>query len=239
MDRLPENVPVPLCDVSLDLAEGAHRFEIENAAAIEENWRREKEAQPRLFDGRLTMFTGHRVLGSALTAPFHMVRFATFMYWRKIEPVDGAEHFFAHAVLVSRDDCLIAVRMAAHTANAGKVYFAAGSFEQADLRGGRIDIAANMAREVGEETGLDLGEAEAEAGYTAWRFGGQTVLVRRYFFDLDADKIMRRISRHVGADPEPEIDCAVAIANSCALPAGLTSYMPGIIRWHFDDNPAA
>lgn len=235
MGRLPENVAVPLDSICLSLADGPHPFETANRGAIAENWRRETEARPKLFDGRLALFAGHEFRDGVLSAVCHIVRYSTFLYWRRIEPVKGAEHMFAHAVPVTRDNRLVAIRMGAHTANPGQVYFAAGSFEPADIRGGRIDIEANMAREVGEETGLDLGESRAEPRYSAWRFGGQTVLFRRYFFDLDAPAAERLIVRHIENDPDPEIDGVVLIKDSCALPAGLTSYMPGIIRRHFDD----
>ena len=55
----------------------------------------------------------------------------------------------------------MAIRMAAHTVNAGRVYFAAGSFEPSDFRDGLVDADGNMVREVREETGLDIAGARA------------------------------------------------------------------------------
>ena len=45
-------------------------------------------------------------------------------------------------------NALVAIRMGAHTVNAGKVYFAAGSFEPEDFPDGVVDAHGNMAREV-------------------------------------------------------------------------------------------
>jgi 8-oxo-dGTP pyrophosphatase MutT (NUDIX family) len=239
VSRLPEHVAVPLSGVSFTLAGGPHPFETENLAAIDRNWQTEIRAKPRLFDGQVAMFGAHELRDGHLSAKCHLVRFATFLYWRTVEPVEGAEHFFAHAVPVARDNSLIAIRMGNHTANAGQVYFAAGSFDTQDFCGGKIDIEANMAREVFEETGIDLGAAIAEPDYAAWRYGGQAVIFRRYRFDLDAKTITKRIARHIQSDPDPEIDCAMAIRGDCALPVGLTSYMPGIIGWHFANSGPA
>ncbi len=233
MGRLPENTIVPLSRVSFAVEEELHPFEVEHRDAINRNWEEEIKAKPRLFDGRVAMFDAHDYSGGRLTAVCRPVRFATFLYWRKIQPVEGAEHFFAHAVPVASDNTLIAVRMGSHTANAGQVYFAAGSFDPNDFIGGRIDIEANMAREVMEETGIDLKDASAESGYAAWRFGGNTVIFRRYRFNLDPETMAERIAHHIVCDPDPEIDCAVTIRSGCALPDQLTSYMPGIISWHF------
>jgi 8-oxo-dGTP pyrophosphatase MutT (NUDIX family) len=235
MGRLPENVAVQLSGVSLSVKEGPHPFEAENLDEINRNWSAELKEKPRLFDGQLTMFDAHDFTDGHLTARCHLVRFATFLYWRKVAPVAGAEHFFAHAVPVTHDNSLIAIRMASHTANAGQVYFAAGSFDPNDFRSGLVDIEANMVREVMEETGLDLGAAKAETRYTALHFGGQTVLFRRYQFDMDTSTVSELVDRHLKNDRDPEIDGTVAIRNGCALPEGLTSYMPGIIDWHFSN----
>ncbi|MGO4831044.1 hypothetical protein AB4144_01905, partial [Rhizobiaceae sp. 2RAB30] len=59
-----------------------------------------------------------------------------FMHWRRRPSNDSAQHAFAHAMLVSSDNALVAIRMGAHTASPGSVYFAAGSFEPKDFPGG-------------------------------------------------------------------------------------------------------
>ena len=76
-----------------------------------------------------------------------------------------ALHVFAMALPVGSDGGVLAGRMAAHTANAGCVYCASGAFDRDDIIDGRFDADANMAREVAEETGLDLRDAEAATGY--------------------------------------------------------------------------
>ena len=52
---------------------------------------------------------------------------------------------------------------------AGRVYFAAGSFEPVDFRDGLVDVDFNMIREVREETGLDLSGASAASATTRCR----------------------------------------------------------------------
>ena len=42
----------------------------------------------------------------------HAVNYSTFMLWRKRRENSGAEHAYAHAMLVAADNALVAIRMA-------------------------------------------------------------------------------------------------------------------------------
>ena len=98
------------------------------------------------------------------------MRYSTFLYWRSDRRSNGAGTPSPMPMLVAADNALVAIRMAAHTVNAGRVYFAAGSFEPEDFPGGRVDLHRNMVREVLEETGLDIGRREARPrATTRWR----------------------------------------------------------------------
>ncbi|TIP59704.1 MAG: hypothetical protein E5X68_33945, partial [Mesorhizobium sp.] len=122
------------------------------------------------------------------------------MLWRKRRENSGAEHAYAHAVLVAGDNALVAIRMGRHTVNAGRIYFAAGSFEPIDFRAGLVDVDFNMIREVGEETGLDLSQAERGQRYHALSTASGTVIFRRYRVAETADELARRISAFVASE---------------------------------------
>lgn len=233
---LPRNaiLPVDLVDVRLD--EGPHPFEIANLAAIEENWRRETQANPALFDGEVVLLSALAYSGRRLAGRCHAIRYATFLHWRRHRETAPAEHVFAHAMLVSRDGALIAVRMGGHTANAGRIYFAAGSFEPVDFPGGRVDLHGNMAREVGEETGLSIDGVPHEGGFHFISIPNGTVVFRRYLVDAAADDIADAVRAHVAGEPDPEIDGPVVIRDRQTLPDGLAPQMRPLIDWHFT-NP--
>ena len=200
-------LPVSECRLRLDLS--PHPFEGRNGEAIAENWKREKAAKPALFDGAVILLSRLSYSGGVLSGICHPVRYSSFMLWRRRRPVDGAQHIYAQAIPVGADAALLAVRMGGHTANAGKVYFASGSFEPPhEFPNGLADIEGNMARELAEETGIDLlSSRRAGALHMLWRETG-VVLFRRYVFDQAAAALADRVKTFVAADPDPEIESA-------------------------------
>jgi len=231
--NIPRNVILPVDTVDVRLEPGPHPFETENSEAIRRNWLLEKAANPALFDGTVVLLSQLSYADGRLEGRCHAVRFATFLLWRRSENVPNAEHTYAHAVLVSRDNALIAIRMGKHTVNAGSIYFAAGSFEPGDFVDGVADVDFNMIREVGEETGLDLGGVRRGQRYYALSTPSGTTIFRRYFLDADADEIAAGIRDFVAGDPDPEIEGPVVIRSPGDLPEGLKGHMPPIIAWHF------
>jgi 8-oxo-dGTP pyrophosphatase MutT (NUDIX family) len=123
--------------------------------------------------------------------------------------------------------------MASHTVNAGRIYFAAGSFEPVDFRDGLVDVDFNMIREVREETGLDIAGAARGRRYYAMSTARGTVIFRRYRETASADDIARRVSAFVAGETEPEIEGPVIIRDAADLPDGLMPHMKPLIEWHF------
>jgi len=230
---IPRGVILPVSEVDVALDPAPHPFEAENLADIDANWLDEKAANPALFDGEVSLLARLAYRGQRLEGACHTIRFATFMYWRKTRPWPGAEHCFAHAIPVTSDGALIAIRMGAKTANPGKVYFAAGSFDPADFPGGKVDVDLNMAREVAEETGLKIAGLPRDPHYHALSGGNGTVIVRRYFLPQPAEAIAASIRAFVAADPDPEIEAPVIISRADQLPEGTMPYMATLIGWHF------
>ncbi len=128
--------------------------------------------------------------------------------------------------LVTRDGTVAALK-------AGRVYFAAGSFEPIDFHNGMVDVDFNMIREVREETGLDLSTAERGRRWHALSTASGTVIFRRYRVASPADDLARRIRAFVAAEAEPEIEGPVIIRNAADLPDGLMAHMKPLIEWHF------
>src|SRR5690242_7471293 len=125
---IPRGNVFPVERVEVAILPGPHPFEAENLAAIDADWARQQAANPALFDGRIALLAGLSYAERRLTGACHLARYASFLFWRKERRQTGG-HAFAHAMPVTSDGALIAVRMGSQTANPGAVYFAAGSFE--------------------------------------------------------------------------------------------------------------
>jgi 8-oxo-dGTP pyrophosphatase MutT (NUDIX family) len=232
---LPRNVIVPVDDIDVRLDPAPHPFERGNLPAIEENWRHETTINPHIFDGAVALLSELSYRDTRLAGRCHIVRYATFMYWRRHRQAENAGHAFAHAMLVSSDGALVAIRMGAHTVNAGRVYFAAGSFELEDFRDGRVDVASNMRREVMEEIGLDLAEAETAPGRRHYLLStpSGTVIFRRYRARLTANQLVTRIRAFLDTQEQPEVAGPVVIHGPDDLPDKLAPHMKPLVDWHF------
>jgi 8-oxo-dGTP pyrophosphatase MutT (NUDIX family) len=230
---LPRNTILAVDAVDVALDPEPHPFEAGNRAAIDTNWRAETAANPALFDGTVVLLSSLAYRERRLVGRCHAIRYASFLYWRRHRDTSRAEHSFAHAVLVARDNALVAVRMGPHTANPGRVYFAAGSFEPVDFRDGKVDLHANMEREVGEETGIALAVAPRDANCHFISIETGTVIFRRYFLDEDSETIAAKVRAFVAAETDPEIEGPVVIRHADDLPEGLAPQMKPIVDWHF------
>jgi 8-oxo-dGTP pyrophosphatase MutT (NUDIX family) len=230
---IPRNVILPIDRVDVRLDSAPHPFENRYAAEIEANWQREKSANPAVYDGQMVLLSSLSHRDRQLQGRSHTIRFATFLYWRQHNSYASAEHAYAHAALVTADNALLAIRMGPHTSNAGRVYFAAGSFEPTDFRDGLVDLHFNMKREVGEETGLDIGVLRRDPGYHAFSERAGTVIFRRYYLEEDAVTIARKVVEFVAGEADPEIEGPVIIRHADDLPEGIMPHMVEIVRWHF------
>lgn len=234
----PENDPVRVSAIDLRLAEGPHPLYLANRQAIEENWLIEVEANPHLFNGQMVLQQSLTFSNGAICGVANAISYATLLWWRKQPDPRGAYHLFGFAVIVSSDGAIIAIRMSDRTANPGQVYFAAGSLDLNDVIGGRLDLVGNMRREVSEETGLDLGESEAEPHFHASHTQNRVVVFRRHYFSLSAEEIVARIERHMETDEEQEIAGAVIIRSADPSAHAYNELMLPIIDYHFS-NPRA
>jgi 8-oxo-dGTP pyrophosphatase MutT (NUDIX family) len=236
----PDLLPLPADGVvfamrepRLRVVEGDHPLSRDHASEIAENWQREIAANPALFDGRLIFLTRVGLAGDDLDAQGHITPFSAFMWWRRQVPRPPGFHISAYAAIETSDGALVAIRMGAHTANPGQVYFAAGSFEPEDVVDGYCDVEANMRREVMEETGLDLSSATVNSGYHASRQGSVVTIFRLYRFDIDATDMVVRIEAHMRVAEDKEIAGAVVIRSADPSAQNYNISMLPVLDWYF------
>lgn len=230
----PEGAIFPIEGFEIRVSRAPHPFSTGREGAILDNWRTEIAANPALFNGQMLLQGDVSISKAGIRTTAHPVSFSTFLLWRKSRPDVVGHHLFGLPVIVSSDGAVIAIRMAQHTANPGKVYCAAGSLDENDIVDGVCDLEANMAREVAEETGLDLRQAVADPGLHALHFDRIITIFRSYRFAATAEELLAVIDRHMRTDTEQEIDGAVAIFDSDPARHAYAAFMPPVLAWLFD-----
>lgn len=230
----PEGETFPIRNIEIRVSAAPHPFALAEMDTAAENWRIESAANPALFDGQMLLQGEVTISEAGIVSTAHLVSFSSFLLWRKLRREGSGYHLFGLPLVVSSDGAVIAIRMAQHTANPGKVYCAAGSLDAHDIFDGICDLEANMAREVAEETGLDLSLAQADPSYHAVHVDRVITIFRPYRFDVPAAALLAAIERHMGTEAEPEIDGAVAIYDSDPSRHAYAAFMPSVLRWFFD-----
>lgn len=219
----------------LRLDEGPLAFERANRRAIDAYWKIVTDARPRLWNGPAYLFEDIRLDDGRLTATARRTDFATFLYWRDNGRPRDVVHITGTSLPVLADGSLLGVRMAAHTANGGEVYFPAGSLEEGDLAESVFDVTGSIARELVEETGLSFDMAAAEDVYTAALDRGAFHIARRNRLDMNFDVCRERLIRHQAETGDDEIEAVVAIGAHGAGLAGLKPYARALADWHFEN----
>lgn len=98
----------------------------------------------------------HEIAGTGLRGSFLETDYASFLAWRDWGfPDPTVKNCFALAGILTSDNAFLTGVMAAHTANAGRVYFPGGTLDPSDFIAGKVNIESSMRRELTEETGLD------------------------------------------------------------------------------------
>lgn len=227
----PEDMQIfPVTEVTVRVLDAPHPFDLAERERAAENWAREIAANPALYDGRMVLQHRISILDGRIESQAHVVPFSTFLWWRRNRDRNVAMHLFALPVMMSSDGAVIAIRMAQHTANPGRVYCAAGSLDAEDVVDGVCDLDGNMAREVMEETGIDL--ARAEAGpFHALHTQSAVTLFRTYRMPETADVLLEQIGQHIAGDPEPEADQVLAIRSADPDLHPYAVFMPPILAF--------
>ncbi|MCF1433180.1 NUDIX hydrolase [Agrobacterium vitis] len=219
--------------LELRVKPGDHPFHTAHRDAIHRNWQAESAANPALFDGAMVLFDELQIGQGAVTGAGHLIPYSTFLFWRRQAEPQSGYHLFGFPVLISSDGALIAVEMAAHTANAGRVYCPAGSLDASDIIDAMVDVDANMRREVQEETGLSVDDAVIDPQLRGYRRGRRVTLFRVFRLALTTQAIFERIAAHMAVDEEQEIARAVAIRSADRNAHDYTPDMYPLLDWIF------
>lgn len=207
MSAAEEPKVLPLAGLEARLAHEDWPWARDNQALIEAHWHGLTAANPSLYNGRVLVRRGQALRDGVLELAYVETDYASFIAMRDHgfpDPTTG--NGFALAALRAEDGAYLLGRMGQHTANAGRIYFPAGTPDPGDvLADGTVDLAGSVMRELAEETGLRAHDVVAGEHWTAVFAGARTALMREIRVPGGAEAARRRILAFLAAEDRPEL----------------------------------
>ena len=201
-------------------------FAIERSAEISAHFAGKQREKPRIWNGRLLLARNPVFTGTGFRAGYFETDFASFLAWRDWGfPDRDIFNGFGMGALRSNDGAFVLGEMAAHTANAGRIYFPSGTPDLDDISGGAVDMAGSVAREVAEETGLTAADYRAGAHWDCVVSGVSVAMIRILDVDASGDALRARIEANLARQREPEL-CAIHLVRDVG---DLTAAMPRFV----------
>jgi len=162
-------------------------FLASHAGAIDRYWDEASRGKSGMFNGTVLIQHRGRVDSRIFRAGYRPVEYKQFLGYQRLDvPADGVRNGFGMAALRAADGAYLLGQMGAGTANAGKIYFAAGTPDLGDVVDGKVDLAGSVVRELCEETGLCADEVRVAEGWTAILMDKKAAFMRDVSIDLPA-----------------------------------------------------
>ena len=201
------NLRIEMVDaIDIRVEEHDWAFAREHASDIEAHWRELRAARPNLFNGRVFLFRDLRVENAVLGGICFETDFKAFIAARDFgHPDKTVFNCFAQGALRAPDGAFLLGEMSAHTANAGRIYFPAGTPDPTDAIGGRLDLDRSVMRELTEETGLGADGVAPEPGWTIVFDHQMVACLKPMRLKLDRQAALARISDHIASEKIPEL----------------------------------
>lgn len=201
-------------------------FASERRAEIDRYFVELKQRHPGVWNGRVLLLHDHAIDDGIFRGAYFDTDFASFIAWRDWGfPDPAVSNCFASGAIGASDGGFILGVMGPQTANAGKIYFPAGTPDPGDVVGQEVDLAGSIAREVAEETGLEPDDYETEDGWYCVLTPPRIALVRMLRARATAAELRARILAHLARAREPELADIRVVRG----PADLDPMMPAFV----------
>jgi len=127
------------------------------------------------------------------------------MAWRDWGfPDRSVVNCFAMGALRASDGAYLLGVMSAFTANAGRIYFPAGTPDPSDISGDTVDLLGSVLRQLEEETGLGTQDLSAARDWIAIVTGSRLALIKPVAAKRPAQDLRQVVLRHLASETRPE-----------------------------------
>lgn len=209
-------------------------FARENRAEIDAYFAELQRRKPALWNGRVLLLHHQVVSGGVFRGEYLETDYASFLAWRHWGREDaGVHNCFGAGMVVSADGAVLLGVMNDHTANAGMIYFPAGTPEPHDIADGKVDLALSVARELKEETGCDIGEFSADPGWITAIDGTRFAQIRVLRSRQDAETLRTRMVAHLAQEVKPELSDIRIVRSAADFDPAMPDFVTMIMEWLF------
>ena len=217
--------------LELDVQPWAWPFAQARRAEISAHFAGKQREKPQLWDGRILLGRNPVFTRTSFSASYFETDFASFLAWRDWGfPDVTVFNGFGMGALRGCDGGFVLGEMAAHTANAGKIYFPSGTPDLNDLKSGRVDIEGSVTREVAEETGLTGSDYRPAAYWDCVVSGCLVAMMRILDSDLPADLLRDRIETNLAQQQSPEFSAMHVVRSRSDLQPAMPPHMVAFLE---------
>src|SRR5215216_189394 len=222
---------VPVERLELRFAPRPWRFAQERRAEIDAYFATARRTMPDLWNGRVMLLHEWALADGAFKGGYFETDFASMLAWRDWDfPDASVRNCFAQGALRSADGAFLLGVMAAHTANAGKIYFPSGTPDPHDINGEMIDLDSSVMRELAEETGLTADDVEPRPGWRAVFAGPRIGMMKVLQSAEPATQLGARIRDYLARQQRPELADIHIVRGPADLDPMMPSFIPAFLQ---------
>jgi 8-oxo-dGTP pyrophosphatase MutT (NUDIX family) len=221
----------------LDLKVGSFRwpFAEQRRVEIDAHFAEKQREKPKLWNGRVLLARNPVIADGCFAADYFETDFAGFLAWRDWGFPDKAVlNGFGMGALRSSDGAFALGEMGGHTANAGRIYFPAGTPDLDDIRDGMFDVSGSVVREVEEETGLTPADYRAGQDWDCIDTGTSIALIRVLEVDMPGEALRAKIEANLARQTSPELSAIHLVRKrsdiTAAMPRFVTAWLEAMLR---------
>jgi len=212
-------------------------FAVARSDEIAAHFAEQQREKSALWNGRILLGRDARFAGGHLSASYFETDFASLLAWRDWGfPDRTAFNGFGMGAMRTADGAFVLGEMGTHTANAGRIYFPAGTPDPGDVSDGVLDIAASVAREVEEETGIAPDDYRPAAHWDCVVSGATIAMMRILDVDCPGEELKQRIEANLARQEHAELSAIRLVRNRAELTSAMPLFVTAFLEAQFGDQ---
>jgi 8-oxo-dGTP pyrophosphatase MutT (NUDIX family) len=236
---MPDTRIVPVDRLEVGVAPFRWRFAEARGDDIAAHFAACRQATPQLWNGRVLLMRDFAVADGILRGMYFEAGFAEFLAWRDWNfPDPAVVNCFAMGALRASDGAYLMGVMSENTANAGRIYFPAGTPEPNDVRGETVDLLGNVLRELAEETGLTAHDVSVAPGWHVVVDAPRVAVMKPIDVPHPASEVRTRMLRHLASETQPELSDVRIVRSAADLDPGMPRFVTAYLLhiWHYENS---